>query len=945
MTRRLHHSISVKVLLPLAVCGVLAALGFAAWARAADGAQDRARALHTGRVFAGALELSGDLSGAAGLERAATVLGAERGIGLLVVMAGTDRVVVASNDLTIVQSPSTTLNALYSPEVVARSAAAGTEPFVAWAGDHFDVGLPLDLGALALRDPRYSDASLLVDVEPGYAGLGSTGGDGALRALWLLLGLMAALVVVSSGLLSFGVLRPLKRLNRAISARREGASQDLPLGDPDEIGLLARSLDDAFARIDDHERALSDSEQRFRAIVEEGNDLVVVVDSVGRISYASPSAGRVLGYAVDEVVGRDAFSFVCPDDLDKAGGRFLELLERPGAANIQQFEVHLVASDGHLIPVEVRGNNRFDAPGVDGLILNMRDVTERHEAFEALRVSETRNRAILESAADGILMLSADGRIESCNGAAERMFGRTSAGMVGASIALLVPTRSEGLHDASLTSESADAGQARFVDLEGRRADGGVFPVEAAVSATASTGGLSFTVVLRDVTEQREYERQLAHQALHDALTGLPNRRALLDRAETAIARARRSGHLVSVLFLDLDRFKVVNDSLGHEQGDNLLRLAAERMLHSIRESDTLARIGGDEFVILCEDVESVLSITELAARLCTRLDEPFRLGESEAFVGGSIGIAIWDGGEATPDDLLRRADTAMYRAKEGGRGRYALFDEEMQAWAVARLDFETALRHAVARDEMVAHYQPVVNLTTGRVVGLEALVRWERPGHGLVPPGDFIAVAEETGLIVPIGAWVIDEACRQAGMWQRDFGQADLSMHVNLSSRQLMEPEVIDTVRTALETHGLDPTSLTLEITESIFLDDAPHALALLRELKDLGVRLALDDFGTGYSSLTYLHSYPIDEIKIDRSFVQLLSRDTNGTIVAAIMQLSRALGLDVVAEGIEEPEQAATLLRLGCERGQGFLYSRPVSAEMMSALLTSGADLGGCR
>ncbi len=576
-----------------------------------------------------------------------------------------------------------------------------------------------------------------------------------------------------------------------------------------------------------------------------------------------------MGYSPDEVVGRDAFSFVCPDDFDKAGGRFVELLENPGVANIQQFNIRLVASDGHLIPVEVRGNNRFDAPGVDGLILNMRDVTERDEATAALQASETRNRAILDSAADGILMLAADGRIESCNGAAERMFGRPLAEIVGAPISDLVASRSDLLHDDSLTVGDPESTGTTFIDIEGRAADGGHFPIEAAVSATAAAGGLSFTVVMRDVTEQREYERRLAHLALHDALTGLPNRRALLDRAETAIARAKRSGHLVAILFLDLDRFKIVNDSLGHEQGDRLLRLATERMQRSIRGSDTLARIGGDEFVVLCEGVDSVLSITDLAARLCTTLAEPFQLGENEAFVGGSIGVAVWDGDGTTPDDLLRRADTAMYRAKEGGRGRYELFDDAMQAWAVERLDFETSLRHAVPRGELILHYQPVVCLDSGVVDGFEALLRWNRPGRGLVPPVDFIGVAEETGLIGPIGAWVIDEACLQAAAWQQISGRPDLSMHVNVSSRQLGDRDIIDQVHNAVTANDLDPSTLVLEITESTFLDDAQRALEILTGLKSLGITLALDDFGTGYSSLTYLNSYPIDQIKIDRSFV----------------------------------------------------------------------------
>lgn len=943
MMSRARHSLTAKLLIPLAACGLASVVGFSEWARSTEAGDIRRRASHTAEVIAGTLELSADLSGSTGLERAAATLGSERGIGLLAVVAGEEREVVASNDLVLKGTAGQELGVPLGVGLTGESSGpARAEPSVVEHGHNLDVSVPIDLGALALRSPQYREASLVLEVDRDYAGLGGGGDQGMTTERWLLLAIVAALLGVSAAAVQVMVLRPLRRLNRSIATRHEGDLREIPAGPPDEIGVVARTLATAFATIDDRERALRENEQRFRALIEGGNDLVVVVDAEGRISYASPSAGRALGYAPDEVVGRDAFAFVYPDDLDKAGGRFVELLENPGVANIQQFNIRLVSADGGLLPVEVRGNNRFDAPGVEGLILNMRDVTERNEATEALRASETRNRAILESAADGIVMLSADGRVESCNGAAERMFGRAASEMVGAPISDLVVVRSSALHDESLAETGSDRQGATFIDVEGRSADGGVFPIEAAVSAAASEGGVGFTVVLRDVTEQREYERRLAHLALHDGLTGLPNRRALLDRAETAIARARRSGQHVAVLFLDLDRFKVVNDSLGHEQGDRLLRLAAERMQSSIRESDTLARIGGDEFVVLCEGVDTVLSITELAARLCASLAEPFQLGESEAFVGGSIGVAVWDGGGTTADDLMRRADTAMYRAKEAGRGRYELFDDAMQAWAVERLDFETSLRHAVERDEMLLHYQPVVCLDTGAVDGFEALLRWERPGRGLVPPVEFIGVAEETGLIVPIGAWVIEEACRQAADWQRISGRPDLSMHVNVSSRQLGDRDIIDRVRRALTTHDIDPETLVLELTESVFLGDSQNALSVLTGLKSLGVKLSLDDFGTGYSSLTYLNTYPIDQIKIDRSFVAGLGCGTDEAIVEAIMQIARTLGIEVVAEGLERPEQIAVLVALGCPQGQGYWFSRPVVAEMATALLTSGADLG---
>jgi diguanylate cyclase (GGDEF)-like protein len=439
--------------------------------------------------------------------------------------------------------------------------------------------------------------------------------------------------------------------------------------------------------------------------------------------------------------------------------------------------------------------------------------------------------------------------------------------------------------------------------------------------------------------ERRRAEAHLSHQATHDPLTELPNRTLFVDRVEQAVARAERSERPVAVLFLDLDRFKVVNDSLGHRAGDELLVAAAQRLRAVVRPADTVARFGGDEFVVLCEDVDEARVAVDVARRVVAALEEPFVLGGREVFVSASVGICMATDSRSTPDDLLRNADTAMFRAKGRGGARVAMFDDAMQAWAEGRFETEVALRRAVERGELRVHYQPVVHLDSADIVALEALVRWDRPGVGLVTPSEFIPIAEETGLIVPLGTWVLEEACRQVAAWQDLGPRGTLGVTVNMSGRQLVQPDVVEVVRTALARAQLDPGLLTLEITESVLLDDDAHAIDVLGALKDLGVRLAIDDFGTGYSSLTYLRHFPFDVVKVDQSFVHNLGTNVeDSTIVAAVIALSKALGLRVVAEGIETAEHLAALLNLDCDYAQGYFFSRPMPADVTEALLTAG-------
>ncbi|HEX3317369.1 MAG TPA: EAL domain-containing protein [Solirubrobacteraceae bacterium] len=447
---------------------------------------------------------------------------------------------------------------------------------------------------------------------------------------------------------------------------------------------------------------------------------------------------------------------------------------------------------------------------------------------------------------------------------------------------------------------------------------------------------------VRYAIERKRAEVALAHQALHDSLTGLPNRALFLDRLKLALARSARRSSAVAVLFLDLDRFKLINDSSGHEAGDRVLVDVGARLERALRPGDTVARFGGDEFTALCEDMPTERAVLAIAERMAQAVAMPFLLGDSETFLSASIGIAMADGDahdEGLAESLVRDADAAMYRAKERGKSRVELFDAHLRERAVRRLSIEGALHRALERDELRLHYQPQIDLPSGRIVGWEALVRWEHPERGLLQPSDFVQVAEETGLILALGSWVLDEACRQAARWSSlDGALPDPAMAVNLSPRQLSQPELVDVVAHALELAGLPPSRLCLEMTESVVVDHHGGAAAMLDALRELGVQLALDDFGSGYSALSSLKRYRVDVLKVDQGFVAELGRDAaGGPILAAIIDLTHALGLRAVAEGVERAEQLALLRTLGCDMAQGFYFGRPQPPEAAEATALS--------
>jgi len=444
---------------------------------------------------------------------------------------------------------------------------------------------------------------------------------------------------------------------------------------------------------------------------------------------------------------------------------------------------------------------------------------------------------------------------------------------------------------------------------------------------------------LTDITARKQAEQQLLHDALHDALTGLPNRTLLLDRLGQTLARAKRDKDLTfSLLFFDLDRFKNINDCFGHDTGDALLIQIAERLKDCLRPWDTLARLGGDEFVILLQDdMKDAADTTHVAERVQSLLKQKFTVHGHDLFTSASIGIAFGPGTYEHPEEILRDADIAMYRAKKGGRARYEIFNSEMHRTVMALLKLESELRVAVEKQQFVMYYQPIVEIRSKRIIGLEALLRWQHPERGLVPPAQFITVAEESGLIVPIGWWVLRESAFQIKAWQKLFpSDPPLSVSVNISGKIFMQPDMVDRIASLLEEARLDPASLRLEITENIIMDHAQGALEKLAELRALGVQLHIDDFGTGYSSLSYLQSFRYDTLKIDRSFVGSLGKEDGSAIVQTIVSLANLLRINVIAEGVETMEQFNKLVEIDCPQAQGFWFARPMENKKAEALLT---------
>ena len=709
---------------------------------------------------------------------------------------------------------------------------------------------------------------------------------------------------------------------------------------------------------------LAASEARFRALVQHATDIVIVLDDRGTVTYISPAVDAVFGKTAESLVGTSFVDYLDEEGIAQSLALYETLVAHPDDPVPSEFNV--VDGDEERW-VEATWTNQLHEPAVRGFVGNLRDITDRKRA-NAFGQDETRvlelilsNAPVPETLAtlvraletyipDGagsIRLLDAEHQALECVAAPSLPHDYVEAVSAHTTLedinSFLSATQTRVLRDIEHEGARAELNELCLANgLRGiwsapiRSPDGSEFlglfaffvrkvrnprPSELAILERARD--LAALAIDRDAAT-----KELGRLALHDTLTGLPNRALAQDRLEHALERLAQTDDdsLVAVLFVDLDRFKLVNDGLGHETGDELLIAVSHRLAATVRQGDTIARIGGDEFVVLCEDLRDEAQAVELAERAAQAFAEPFALSRAEVTVSASIGIAATNRSSERASNLLQDADAAMYRAKRRGGARHELFDEAMHTQAVSRLLTERALRRALDRDELRVLFQPEFDLATGQRVAVEALLRWEHPVRGLVVPGDFLRVAEETGMIVPMGAWVFVQACEVARAHRHQGGATPITVSINVSARQLQRPDFPELVANTARDAGVDPAGLCLEVAESALLDDLDTMTEALRSLKDIGVQLAIDDFGTGGSSLTYLRRFPFDELKIDRMFVEGLGRSAaDDAIVAATIDMAHALDMVVSAEGVETEEQRLRLVDLGCDRAQGYHLGAP--------------------
>lgn len=804
------------------------------------------------------------------------------------------------------------------------------------------------------------------------------------------------------------ITRPLAALAAyARQVRGRDFAGTAPAGGDDEVGELARTFA-ATAR--ELEALIAGLEQRaasaagelqgalayLTAIVNNLADGLIVAGRDGTVAQVNPALLEMLGFSSREVLessleqllgmdadrllaqaGQDSCALPAPgaSPLCPEGARTLQLAARRSDGSVFPAEVSLAVvnlqGDVNLIAIlrditprkQVEDTLRQARDEMEARVAERtaelsaanrrltREVDERQAAERALRKAELKYRGLFENAIEGIFQAAPDGSITDANPALARIFGYASPAEFMAA-----------LNDENVTLFEEDGrdrefrtlllAQGEVLDFESQvcRKDDRIIWISQNARAVRDEAGrvLFYEGSVEDVTARREAQDRLVHQAYHDPLTGLPNRTLFLDHLGMAMRRReRRKDYIFAVLYLDLDRFKVINDSLGHAIGDQLLTTVAERLGVCVREVDTVARFGGDEFAVLLEDLVAPREAIKIARRILDDIGRPYELSGYEVRTSASIGIVLTTEGYETPELILRDADTAMYKAKEQGKARFKVFNQKMHDQAMHLLELESDLRKALERDEFVLYYQPIIDLESGRLAGFEALVRWIHPQLGLVGPMEFIPLAEDTGLIFGLGEWVFRKACAQASAWGKAFGENGgvPDVAVNLSPKQFMQPNLVQVMQQIIEQSGADPARLKVEITETVLMDNAEAAVEMLTKLRRLGLRLSIDDFGTGYSSLSYLQRFPVDILKIDRSFISGFGEARESQVmVRSIVSLARNLNLKVVAEGVDRQAQCGLLRELDCDFAQGFLFSRPVPADQAEALIRDDTPLRVC-
>jgi diguanylate cyclase (GGDEF)-like protein/PAS domain S-box-containing protein len=694
-------------------------------------------------------------------------------------------------------------------------------------------------------------------------------------------------------------------------------------------------------RVTERTAELRAAEEDYRTIFEGATVGIFRTTPDGRVIKCNPAFAAIYGYGSPQELMSQVYDLKRQVYVEgQTRDRWVAQIEAHG--RVTDFAARMYRKDRSIIWVSLTGRA---VRGPDGAIVYLEgfltDITAHKQAEDRLRESEERYALAMRGANDGIWdwdltqgLIYYSPRWKQMLGACENQIGTLPEEW----FSRIHPADLTAVHQAIAAHRDGDTPHFE-IEHRVRHADGEYRWMHTRALAIRDESGRATRMAgsQTDITARKLAEEQLVRDALHDSLTGLPNRVLMLDRLERSITRCTRDRqHAFAVLFLDLDRFKVINDSLGHVVGDQLLVQFAQRLSACVRPTDTVARLGGDEFTILLEDPKDSDDALAVAQRILDALRRPIALDNQEIFVSTSIGIALSHTGYQRPQDVLRDADTAMYRAKSQGKSQAQVFDQSMHARAVKQLQIENDLRRAIDRDELVLHYQPIFRIGSSKLRAFEALVRWKHPERGLIPPMDFIPIAEETGLILPMGKWVLNAACQQAAHWLALFPDRPIDMNINLSARQFSQNDLVEQVTAALRKSGLPAKHLTLEITESVVMEKPEAAILMLQSLKDLGVQLNIDDFGTGYSSLAYLQRFPVDTMKIDRSFISRMTEGPeNAEIVRTIIALAHNLNLHVTAEGIETTEQLAQLDKLECENAQGYLFSRPLDAAAAGELL----------
>ncbi|MFQ5472309.1 MAG: EAL domain-containing protein, partial [Dehalococcoidia bacterium] len=687
------------------------------------------------------------------------------------------------------------------------------------------------------------------------------------------------------------------------------------------------------------EDALRENEARTRKIIDTAYDAFISIGTDDVITAWNSQAEQIFGWTREEAIGLRFAKTIIPLRYRTAHENGIERFLATGEGPVlnERIEISALHRDGHEFPVELA---IWKVGSGDELAFNafIHDITERKQAEEELRKL---SRAV-EQSPSLVMITDPNGNIEYVNPKFTEVTGYLPEDVLGKNPRILQSGETSPEVYSRLWQTITSGGQWRG-DLHNKRKSGELYWASAVIAPVLDEEGavVHYVGLQEDVTKRKEAEDAIGHLAFHDPLTGLPNRRLFTDRLALALTQARRTRDAVAVLFLDLDHFKTVNDTAGHGKGDELLQSVGQRLTKVVRDGDTVSRLGGDEFTVLLPGISQVEDAAEVAERILEEFRGPWVLDGYTFHLTISIGIGLYPDDGEDAKTLLTNADTALYRAKAQGRDNFQFYYSEMNASILERTDLEADLRGALEREEFVIHYQPQVNITTGRVVGMEALVRWQHPDRGLIPPVEFIPLAEETGLILPLGERLLRTACEQHKAW-REAGLPSIRMAVNLSARQFKSRKLTATVSRILEETGLDPGFLQLEITEGVAMQDMEATTAILRALREVGVEVALDDFGTGYSSLGYLANFPIDVLKIDRSFVSDLPMDESAVaITTAIITLAHSLNLSVIAEGIETDEQLAWLKTHGCDEFQGYLFSKPLPAGEIETLLGRSQSL----